>query len=89
MNILERPYSNNIMCLTSDSSDALNRTLTRLISLIKLLLNYGFSKVLAGNFQSDRLEGEFRIYRQSSDGCYYISLQQIINSVQLQGIKLY
>ena len=36
------------------------------------------------SFQSDRLDGEFGIYRQSTNGCYYISLEQITNSLALQ-----
>ena len=73
MNVSESTYSDCVMCLTSDTGNALNRTLTGLLSLIKQFLNHGFSYVLPGNFQSDRLEKEFRIYRQSSGGWYYIS----------------
>ena len=60
-----------------------------LIALIKLLLSKGFKYVLPGTFQSDRLEGEFGVYRQSAGGCYYISLQQIMNSLSLQRLKLF
>ena len=83
------PYSGRVMCLATDTSKALFCTLIGLVSLIKLLLLDGFSYVLAGNFQSDRLEGEFGIYRQSSGGCYYISMQQVMNSLSLQRLKLY
>ena len=62
-----------IMCLTFDTSNALNVILTGLVSLIKLDLNHGFSNVFPGNFQSDRLEEELGICRQSSGECYYIS----------------
>ena len=83
------PHSGRVMCLTTDTSNALHLTLNGLISLIKLLLRNRFSYVLPGNFQSDRLEGEFGIYRQSAGGCYYISLQQIMNSLSLQRLKLF
>ena len=83
------PYSGRVMCLTTDTSKALFRTLIGLVSLIKMLILDGFSYVLAGNFQSDRLEGVFGIYRQSSGGCYYISMQQVMNSLSLQRLKLY
>ena len=89
MNTSLTSYSARVMCLTTDTSQALFRTITGLVSLIKLLLLDGFSYVLAGNFQSDRLEGEFGIYRQSSGGCYYISMQQVMNSLSLQRLKLY
>ena len=85
------PYSGRVMCLTTDTSKALFRTLIGLVFLIKLLLLDGFSYVLARNYQSDRLEGEFGIYRQFSGGFfyYYISMQQIMNSLSLQRLKLY
>ena len=73
MNVSESTYSDCIICLTPDTGNSLNRTLTGLLSLIKQFLNHGSSYVLPGNFQSNRLEKEFRIYRQSSGGCYYIS----------------
>ena len=82
-------YSGRVMFLTLDTSNALFVTLQALVSLIKLLLQKRFGYVMAGNFQSDRLAGEFGIYRQSSVGCYYISLQQIMNSLSLQRLKLY
>ena len=60
--------SPRVMCLTTDTSNALHLTLNGLVSLIKFLLKNGFSYVLPGNFQSDRLEGESGIYRQSAGG---------------------
>ena len=57
MNVLGSTYSGHVMCLTSDTSNPINVTLTRLVSLIKLLLNHDFSYVLPGNFPSDRLKG--------------------------------
>ena len=62
-----------IMCLMSDTSNALNVILTRLVSLLKLLLNHGLTYVFPGNFHSDRLEEELGICMQSSGECYYIS----------------
>ena len=51
MNISESTYSGLVMCLTSDTSNALNVTLTRLVSMIKLLL-----KSFPVHSQSDRLD---------------------------------
>ena len=39
--------------------------------------------------QSDRLEGEFGAIRQMSDGCYLISVDQVISSLSLRRSKLY
>ena len=75
--------------LTVDTSNALFITLTGISGLIKLLLSKGFNYVLPGTFQSDRLEGEFGVFRQSAGGCYYISFQQIVNSLTLQRLKLF
>ena len=75
--------------LPSDTSNALHRTLTGIVALIKLKLDIGFSSVLPGKVQSDRIEGEFGIYRQNSGGNYCISTYQVFNSLKLQRIKLY
>lgn len=45
--------------------------------------------MLPGFFQSDRLEGEFGIYRQLSGGNYFISLEQVYSSLRLQRLKLF
>ena len=45
--------------------------------------------MLPGKFQSNRLEADFGIYRQSSGGNYWISVEQIVSSMQLQRIKLF
>ena len=78
-----------VMCLTVDTSEALFITLNGISALIKLLLSKGFSYVLPGSYQSDRLEGEFGIFRQSAGGCYYKSFQQIVNNLALQRLKLF
>ena len=64
MNVLGSTSSGHVMCLTSDTSNALNVTLTGLVSLVKLLLSLGSSYILPGNFPSDRLGTKCRIYRQ-------------------------
>ena len=88
MNVSESTYSSLAIYLMLDTSNDLNVTLIGFASLMKRLLCHGFSYSFPGNFQSGRLEEEFGIYRQLSDGCYYISLQQIMNSFYLLRIKL-
>ena len=82
-------YETRIMQLTKDTSNALHITLNGLVDLVKNLLNKGVSYVLPGEFQSDRLEGEFGVYRQSCGGNYYISFEQVKNALCLRRIKLY
>ena len=51
--------------LTADTSNALHQTLNGFVQLIKTLLLSDFKYVMPGKIQSDRLEGEFGIYRAS------------------------
>ena len=64
-------------------------TLNGMKTLIITLLDQGFTYVLPGEFQSDRIEAEFGIYRQSSGSNYYISVDQVQNALHLQRLKLF
>ena len=75
--------------LTGDTSNALHVTLLGMVDLIKTLLQHGHKYVLPGKIQSDRVEGEFGIYRQNSGGNYFISVDQVISSLNLERIKLF
>ena len=75
--------------LTGETSNALHQTLIGIIDLIKTLLNLDHTYVLPSKFQSDRLEKEFGIYRQGSGGNFFISAEQVINSLQLERIRLF
>lgn len=77
-----------VKCLTSDTSNALHLTLNGFCKLIPSLLKY-LCYVLPGKLQSDRLEGEFGIYRQQSGGNYHISVAEVYSSLQLQRLKLF
>ena len=58
------------------------------IKLIKFLLtrvNY----VLIMEHQSDRIEGEFGIYRQLSERNYHNSIQLVLNSLTFQRLRLF
>ena len=61
MNVLETTFTGHLIYLTCDTSNPLKVILTGLVSLIKLILNHGFSYILPGNSQSDRMEKEFGI----------------------------
>ena len=76
--------------LTSQTQQAFLQTLAGLVALTTdLLLIHGFSYVLLGQFQSDKLEGEFGVYRQSSGGCYFISVEQLLCSARFRRMELY
>ena len=83
------PKGRRLHSLTDDTSNALHQTLSGLVALIKYKLGVGFKYVLPGKYQSDRLEAEFGIYRQSAGGNYCISTFQVYNGLKLQRIKLY
>ena len=83
------PKGRRMHSLTADTSNALHQTLSGLVALIKYKLDVGFIYVLPGMDQSDRIEAEFGIYKQSSGGNYCISTYQVYNGLKLQRIKLY
>ena len=59
--------SSRIQCLTHDTKKALVQTTKGLAALSKHLINIAnFSYVLTREIQSDRIEGEFGVYRQST-----------------------
>ena len=64
----DSPKGRRMHSLTADTSNALHQTLSGLIALIKYKLDVGFKYVLPGKDQSDKIEAEFGIYRQSSGG---------------------
>ena len=75
MNTFLTPYPTLVMTLTNDTSEARYLTLQGIVSITIILLEKGANYVLTGTFQSDRLEGEFGIYRQQSGGNQYISVE--------------
>ena len=60
-----------------------------MVDLTKYLLHKGLPYVLLGEMQSDPLEKEFGVYRQLTGGNYYMSLNNVFNSLKLQRIKLF
>ncbi|XP_047144897.1 uncharacterized protein LOC124818302 [Hydra vulgaris] len=74
---------------TSETKKALSSTLYGIVHLVRKLLTEDHQCVLPGVFQTDRLEGEFGIYRQLCVGKYYISIEKVQNSLCLQPLKLF
>ena len=75
--------------LTQETSNALHQTLLGIVELVRILLATGHKYVLLGKLQSDPIEKEFGVYRQSSGGNYFISAEQVISSLQLQRLRLF
>ena len=88
LNILALPsnqqWNRRMHSLIADTSNALHQTLSGLVALIKYKLDVWFKYVLPGKDQSDRIEAEFGIYRQSSGRNYCISTYQVYNGLKLQ-----
>ena len=82
------PSAMRIKMLTLDTSEPLVLTLQGIVSLTKVLLAQGLAYFMLGQMQSDRIEGEFGIYRQSAGGNYHISLDQVLNGIRLKRLKL-
>ena len=76
-----------VKCLTSDTANALHQTIHAIADITKTMLKSGHSYVLPGKIQSDRLEGEFGIYRGGAGGDYYIAYEQVLNCLSLQRLK--
>lgn len=55
-----------VQCLTHDTKRALVQTTEGLIAVCRFLFSVGFQYVLLRELQSDRIEGEFSVYRQST-----------------------
>ena len=89
MNTALTPNSHRIMCLTEETSQGWVITITGLIQTINVLLEKNFSYVLAGEFQSDPIEGEFGTFRQLAGGNYNISHAEILNGLSLRRLKLF
>ena len=89
-NGLKSSYTHRVRKLTSDTREALYLTINGIVIMSRMFLNENnFSYVLLGHFQSDIIEGEFGVFRQSSGGNYYISYEQVLSSLTLRRLKLF
>lgn len=90
-NIFQRSYSSSKRqnLLTKDTSLGLYRTLNGLCSLSNVLLSdFNFNFVLLGQFQSDCIEKEFGIYRQSAGSNYFVAAEQVLPTIRLRNLRL-
>lgn len=82
-------YPGRVMCLTSQTSQALAVSLRGIVEVSKTLLKKGLKYVMTGDLNDERLEGEFGIFRGCNGGNYYMSGDQVQNALKLQRIKLF
>ena len=77
-----------ILGLTRDTSTALYITLNGIVKLI-LLLTRNLKHAFTVRFQRDKIKGEFGRYRLLSGRNYCIVIQQVINNLTFQRLKLF
>lgn len=77
-----------ILGLTRDTSTALYITLNGIVKLI-LLLTRNLKHAFTLRFQRDKIKGEFGRYRLLSGRNYCVLLQQVINNLTFQKLKLF
>ena len=69
-----------VQCLTHDTKRALVQTMHGQVAICKQLLTSGFKYVLLRELQSDRLEGEFSVYRQATGGNMFMTSSDVCAS---------
>lgn len=73
--------ASRVQCLTHDTQRALVQTMQGLVAVCKYLLtSAGFEYVLLREIQSDRLEGEFSVYRQSTGANSFMTVGDVISA---------
>ena len=70
-----------IQCLTHDTKKALVQTMEGLIAVCRYLINEeNFQYVLLREIQSDRIEGEFSVYRQSTGANSFMTTGDVVTA---------
>ena len=73
---------------TRDTAQVIHHKCNGIVSLCRSLLRVSHNYVLLGIFSTDPLEKEFRKLRQGSGGTYFITVQQIIEKVNISKASL-
>ena len=75
--------------LTRDTLACLSQTVNSLVKFSEYLLRKGLLEyVILGSFSTDPLEKEFSKLRQGSGGTYFITVQQILEKLNISKAKL-
>ena len=69
-----------VMCLTHDTKKAILQTTEGLIAVCAHLYSVGFEYVLLREIQSDRIEGEFSVYRQSTGANAFMLASDVLSA---------
>ena len=73
---------------TRDAAQVIYHTRNGIISLCRSLLRVSHNYVLLGTFSTDPLEKEFEKLRQGSGGTYFLTVQQIIEKLNISKASL-
>ena len=76
------------MTLSTETSQALVRTIDGYISMVDFLLSKDYSYVLLGRYTSDHIEKLFGKWRQAYGSNYYISVADVIMTERIQWAKV-
>ena len=79
---------NRVKQFTRDTSLAIHQTCNGIVELARHLLDTSHSYVLLGKFTTDKIEKSFSKLRQGSGGTYFISVQQILEKVNIEKTNL-
>ena len=71
-----------------DTAQAIHHTYNGIVRLCRSLLRVSHNYVLLGTFSTDPLEKEFGKLHQGSGGTYFITVQQIIEKVNISKSSL-
>ena len=69
-----------VSMLTHDTKKALVQTTAGQLAVCSHLFDLGFKYVLLRDLQSDRIEGEFSVYRQSTGANTFMTASDVLNS---------
>ena len=69
-----------VQCLTHDTKKALVQTTEGIIAVCRYLYTVGFKYVLLRELQSDRIEGEFSVYRQSTGANAFMLVGDVLTA---------
>ena len=74
--------------LTKDTATSFHHTINEMVELCRYLIAQSREFVLLGEFSTDPLEKEFSKIRQGSGGTYFITVQQVLEKLNITKIKL-
>ncbi|XP_047135436.2 uncharacterized protein LOC124812623 isoform X1 [Hydra vulgaris] len=74
--------------LTCDTAQPIYHTCNGVVELCRSLLNSSHQYVILSEFSTDPLEKEFSKLRQGSGGTYFITVQQVIEKLNISRAKL-